>query len=197
MRHQAPGTRCTRDLHRPQSNPSASALERMFPVHSPKIERIEVAARGDVRRQSSPPARSRGRRARVREAATPVPSRPSMGSARPRADGRPPTTAAPPPRRTVIMDSPGTSTPETTSRLRGRPWRGAPQPGMRRGNLRRRPGAGHGSEGSGVRPSPEAPDPAGMGEPMARSIPPPDAPRWTAELRRSRWRADAAAAPDR
>jgi large subunit ribosomal protein L19 len=43
-------------------------VERMFPVHSPKIERIEVAARGDVRRAKLYYLRERvGKRARVRE----------------------------------------------------------------------------------------------------------------------------------
>ncbi len=43
-------------------------VERMFPVHSPKIERIELAARGDVRRAKLYYLRERvGKRARVRE----------------------------------------------------------------------------------------------------------------------------------
>jgi large subunit ribosomal protein L19 len=43
-------------------------VERMFPMHSPKIERIEVAARGDVRRAKLYYLRDRvGKRARVRE----------------------------------------------------------------------------------------------------------------------------------
>jgi len=43
-------------------------VERTFPVHSPKIERIEVAARGDVRRAKLYYLRERvGKRARVRE----------------------------------------------------------------------------------------------------------------------------------
>ena len=43
-------------------------VERTFPLHSPKIERIEVAARGDVRRAKLYYLRGRvGRRARVRE----------------------------------------------------------------------------------------------------------------------------------
>jgi large subunit ribosomal protein L19 len=43
-------------------------VERMFPVNSPKIERIEVAARGDVRRAKLYYLRDRvGKRARVRE----------------------------------------------------------------------------------------------------------------------------------
>ena len=43
-------------------------VERTFPVHSPKIERIEVAARGDVRRAKLYYLRARvGKRARVRE----------------------------------------------------------------------------------------------------------------------------------
>jgi large subunit ribosomal protein L19 len=43
-------------------------VERTFPVHSPKIEKIEVAARGDVRRAKLYYLRGRvGRAARVRE----------------------------------------------------------------------------------------------------------------------------------
>jgi len=43
-------------------------VERTFPVHSPKIERVEVAARGQVRRAKLYYLRGRvGRRARVRE----------------------------------------------------------------------------------------------------------------------------------
>jgi large subunit ribosomal protein L19 len=43
-------------------------VERTFPLHSPKVERIEVAARGDVRRAKLYYLRDRvGRRARVRE----------------------------------------------------------------------------------------------------------------------------------
>jgi large subunit ribosomal protein L19 len=43
-------------------------VERTFPVHSPKIERIEIAARGDVRRAKLYYLRERvGRGARVRE----------------------------------------------------------------------------------------------------------------------------------
>jgi large subunit ribosomal protein L19 len=45
-------------------------VERTFPLHSPKIERIEVAARGDVRRAKLYYLRDRvGKRARVRERA--------------------------------------------------------------------------------------------------------------------------------
>jgi large subunit ribosomal protein L19 len=43
-------------------------VERTFPLHSPKIEQIEVAARGDVRRAKLYYLRDRvGKRARVRE----------------------------------------------------------------------------------------------------------------------------------
>jgi large subunit ribosomal protein L19 len=43
-------------------------VERSFPVHSPKIEKIEVTARGDVRRAKLYYLRGRiGKRARVRE----------------------------------------------------------------------------------------------------------------------------------
>src|SRR6476659_8080234 len=43
-------------------------VERTFPLHSPKIEKIDVAARGDVRRAKLYYLRERvGKRARVRE----------------------------------------------------------------------------------------------------------------------------------
>ena len=43
-------------------------VERTFPIHSPKIEKIEVSARGDVRRAKLYYLRGRvGKRARVRE----------------------------------------------------------------------------------------------------------------------------------
>jgi large subunit ribosomal protein L19 len=43
-------------------------VERTFPLHSPKIERIEIAARGEVRRAKLYYLRDRvGKRARVRE----------------------------------------------------------------------------------------------------------------------------------
>ncbi len=52
-------------------------VERTFPLHSPKIERIEVAARGDVRRAKLYYLRGRvGKRARVRERRTTGPERP-------------------------------------------------------------------------------------------------------------------------
>ena len=48
-------------------------VERTFPVHSPKIERIEVSARGDVRRAKLYYLRERvGKRARAASVATPV-----------------------------------------------------------------------------------------------------------------------------
>jgi len=62
-------------------------VERTFPVHSPKIERIEVAARGDVRRAKLYYLRDRvGRSARVRE-------RRFVAGAEP--TGRAPTTVVP------------------------------------------------------------------------------------------------------
>ena len=43
-------------------------VERTFPVHSPKIEKIEVAARGDVRRAKLYYLRSlRGKAAKIKE----------------------------------------------------------------------------------------------------------------------------------
>jgi large subunit ribosomal protein L19 len=52
-------------------------VERTFPLHSPKIERIEIAARGDVRRAKLYYLRGRvGKAARVRERST---TRPEEG----------------------------------------------------------------------------------------------------------------------
>ena len=57
-------------------------VERTFPVHSTKIEKIEVAARGEVRRAKLYYLRDRvGKRARVRERAS---TRPSSSALTPR-----------------------------------------------------------------------------------------------------------------
>jgi large subunit ribosomal protein L19 len=51
-----------------RKNSFGVGVERTFPVHTPKIEKIEVAARGDVRRATLYYLRGRvGKRARVRE----------------------------------------------------------------------------------------------------------------------------------
>ena len=51
-----------------RKNSFGVGVERTFPLHSPKIEKIEVAARGDVRRAKLYSRRGRvGKRARVRE----------------------------------------------------------------------------------------------------------------------------------
>ncbi len=51
-----------------RKNSFGVGVERTFPLHSPKIERIDVAARGDVRRAKLYYLRDRvGKRARVRE----------------------------------------------------------------------------------------------------------------------------------
>ena len=48
-------------------------VERTFPLHSPKIERIDVAARGDVRRAKLYYLREKiGKRARIRERREPI-----------------------------------------------------------------------------------------------------------------------------
>ena len=65
IKRQGPGARETFTV-RKQS--FGVGVERTFPLHSPKIERIEVAGRGDVRRAKLYYLRGRvGRRARVRE----------------------------------------------------------------------------------------------------------------------------------
>ena len=51
-----------------RKNSFGVGVERTFPLHSPKIEKIDVAARGDVRRAKLYYLRGRvGKRARVRE----------------------------------------------------------------------------------------------------------------------------------
>ena len=51
-----------------RKNSFGVGVERTFPLHTPKIEKIEVAARGDVRRAKLYYLRGRvGKRARVRE----------------------------------------------------------------------------------------------------------------------------------
>ena len=48
-------------------------VERTFPLHSPKVERIEVAARGDVRRAKLYYLRDRtGRAAKIKEKRSPA-----------------------------------------------------------------------------------------------------------------------------
>ena len=51
-----------------RKNSFGVGVERTFPVHSPKIERIEVAARGDVRRAKLYYLRNlRGKAAKIKE----------------------------------------------------------------------------------------------------------------------------------
>src|SRR6201992_1696084 len=65
IKRQGPGARETSTV-RKQS--FGVGVERTFPLHSPKIENIEVAARGDVRRAKLYYLRGKiGKRARVRE----------------------------------------------------------------------------------------------------------------------------------
>ncbi len=86
-------------------------VERTFPLHSPKIERIEIAARGDVRRAKLYYLRGRvGKRARVRERRSarpeavverellyaPEPDEPDVAEEAPEAADTPPADAAAP-----------------------------------------------------------------------------------------------------
>jgi large subunit ribosomal protein L19 len=65
IRRQGEGVRETFTVRK---NSFGVGVERTFPLHTPKIERIEVAARGDVRRAKLYYLRGRvGKRARVRE----------------------------------------------------------------------------------------------------------------------------------
>ena len=65
IRLQGPGSRRTFTVRKLSFG---IGVERTFPLHSPKVEQIEIAARGDVRRAKLYYLRGRiGRRARVRE----------------------------------------------------------------------------------------------------------------------------------
>ena len=65
LKRQGQGARETFTVRK---NSFGVGVERTFPVHSPKIERIEVAAIGDVRRAKLYYLRGKvGRKARVRE----------------------------------------------------------------------------------------------------------------------------------
>src|ERR671917_2486032 len=58
----------SRETFTVRKNSFGVGVERTFPLHSPKIEQLEVAGRGDVRRAKLYYLRGRvGRRARVRE----------------------------------------------------------------------------------------------------------------------------------
>src|SRR5919109_1576745 len=65
MKRQGEGVRETFTVRK---NSFGVGVERTFPLHSPKIDKIEVAARGDVRRAKLYYLRSKvGKKARVRE----------------------------------------------------------------------------------------------------------------------------------
>lgn len=65
IKRQGPGLRETFTVRK---HSFGVGVERTFPVHSPKVEKIEVVARGDVRRAKLYYLRGRvGKRARVRE----------------------------------------------------------------------------------------------------------------------------------
>ena len=105
-------------------------VERTFPVHSPKIERIEVAARGDVRRAKLYYLRGRvGKRARVRERRYTGPGADRRGGAAARSRGA------------------GRGGSRRGRRRRGARRRGrragARRRGRGRGGARRRGGRGH------------------------------------------------------
>ncbi len=71
-------------------------VERTFPVHSPKIEQIEVASRGDVRRAKLYYLRElRGKKAKIKEKRFSVPAKvaATTAPARPAATPAPPTAA--------------------------------------------------------------------------------------------------------
>jgi large subunit ribosomal protein L19 len=97
LKRQGPGARSTFTVRKLSFG---VGVERTFPVHSPKIERIEVMARGEVRRAKLYYLRGRiGRRARVREsrdfrpeeiATVPPPAEePGADGAAAQADGEP------------------------------------------------------------------------------------------------------------
>ena len=144
-------------------------VERTFPVHSPKIERIEVAGRGDVRRAKLYYLRGRvGRRARVRERRYGGPivdeTLGAAGAAAAAARGQ----------EGVALDAEGsTRTP--------RPWTSRPRPRRRRGRARRRGAAGLRGEGHADAAEPEA---AGRGATPRRA----EAPAEDEDARPREWR---------
>jgi large subunit ribosomal protein L19 len=84
-------------------------VERTFPAHSPKIEQIEVAARGDVRRAKLYYLRDRvGRAARVRERRFGADDELEGTMPPPEADGQPQ-----PPELDARAEAPETEAPET------------------------------------------------------------------------------------
>ena len=139
-------------------------VERTFPVHSPKIEKIDVAARGDVRRAKLYYLRERvGKRARVRErryigpeeivepGLLQRPRRAARGRGR-RRDRRPSTPRAPSPRRPSAAEGGA----DTARRGRGRRRRRADR------RARGRPRRASGGE------APEADEPADEPTPTPR-----------------------------
>ena len=105
-------------------------VERTFPLHSPKIERIEVAARGDVRRAKLYYLRDRvGKRARVRERRYDRSRGGRRARAAPRARGRRAASAAEP------TDGEALDADAATEAARGR---GADRRGRRAPPSRRR-----------------------------------------------------------
>ena len=81
IRLQGPGSRRTFTVRKLSFG---VGVERTFPLHSPKIERLEVVARGEVRRAKLYYLRGRiGRRARVRERRDFVPEEVQAAAIRP------------------------------------------------------------------------------------------------------------------
>ena len=91
IRLQGPGSRRTFTVRKLSFG---VGVERTFPLHSPKIERLEVVARGEVRRAKLYYLRGRiGRRARLRERRDFVPEAVQAAAIRP--EEAEPTDAAP------------------------------------------------------------------------------------------------------
>ena len=92
IRLQGPGSRRTFTVRKLSFG---VGVERTFPLHSPKIERLEVVARGEVRRAKLYYLRGRiGRRARLRERRDFVPEEVQAAADRHLRPRRPPTRTA-------------------------------------------------------------------------------------------------------
>ena len=88
-------------------------VERTFPLHSPKIERIEIAARGDVRRAKLYYLRDRvGRSARVRERRFTGEDTGLLPDEPPEAGAMPADAEAPRPGEEELADTEATSEPD-------------------------------------------------------------------------------------
>lgn len=91
-------------------------IERIFPVHSPMIAKIEVKKKGKVRRAKLTYLRQRrGKRMKIKEAVPPVGALP--GEVKEEATTEPTSAQAPPPPATEEKAGEGTPGPETVEKV--------------------------------------------------------------------------------